>query len=288
MALLTAAAAIHAGETPDAGSARGVAVPDTRFGLFNLLDHRSAYGQGAFPEPFLVDDSDLERNEIRFDWLHTKTGGQHGDFWRTEFEKGFGELTVEVELNYERTSDAGVKTEGFDNVNLGARYPLYQYVSKSGFVDSTLGVGFEAGVPTNSELSKNTELVPKIFNDLRLGNHFTVQTVLGYSALLGSGDQGGLDSFEYGFVFGYRIDHKELPLPHVRQVVPVLELSGETELNKDNPGHNSLRGDAAVRFNMDAIGPVQPRLGVGFVFPIDSGARQDTHWGIYTSLVFEY
>ena len=43
----------------------------TRYGLFGWLDHRSGYGQGVFPEPFLVDDSDLETNEARLDWLHT-------------------------------------------------------------------------------------------------------------------------------------------------------------------------------------------------------------------------
>ena len=29
-------------------------------------------------------------------------------------------------------------------------------------------------------------------------------------------------------------------------------------------------------------------LGLGFVFPINGGAREDTHWGVITSLVFEY
>lgn len=46
----------------------------TRYGLFNGLNHRSDYGQGVFPEPFLVDDSDLEQNEARLDWLHTGIG----------------------------------------------------------------------------------------------------------------------------------------------------------------------------------------------------------------------
>jgi hypothetical protein len=44
---------------------------NTRYGLFGLLDHRSSYGQGVFPEPFLVDDSDLEVNEARLDWLRS-------------------------------------------------------------------------------------------------------------------------------------------------------------------------------------------------------------------------
>jgi hypothetical protein len=209
---------------------------------------------------------------------------------RVEIEKGFGPVTLELEIPYERTrdGDAGTTEEGLSNINIGARVPVYQYVSKSGFIDNTFGVAIEAGIPTNTKVSKNGELVPKIFNDLRIGSHFTVQSVLGFSQLFGPGDDGGLEAFEYGFVFGYGIPHKELPLPGVQRVIPMFELSGETQLNKDNPGHNSLLGNAGVRFNLDAIGPVQPRLGVGFVFPIDKGARDDTHWGIYTSLVFEY
>jgi len=77
-------------------------------------------------------------------------------------------------------------------------------------------------------------------------------------------------------------------LPDVQQFIPVLELQGDTELNKDTPGHNTLLGNVAFRVNLDAIGDVQPRLGLGYVFPIDKGARQDFHWGVYTSLVFEY
>jgi hypothetical protein len=51
---------------------------------------------------------------------------------------------------------------------------------------------------------------------------------------------------------------------------------------------DNLLGNAAVRFNLNAIGSIQPRLGVGFVFPIDNAAREEVHWGVYTSLVFEY
>ena len=290
LALITALAALSSfsfadDDKPVDSTAAGT---DTRYGPFNLFDHRSSYGQDVFPEPFLVDDSDLEVNEFRLDWLHTKTGDQHSDMGTMEVEKGFGLVTLELEVHAESDVVAGQRTTGFDNVDLGARVPFYQYVSRDGFLDSTFGTGIEVGVPTNSPLSKNTEVVPKLFNDLRLGQHFTLQSIVGFSQLYGSGDDGGLESFEYGFVFGYTIQHKELPLPGVQQLIPVFELNGSTDLNKDTPGHNSLLGNAAVRFNLDPMGPVQPRLGVGFVFPIDQGGREDTHWGVYTSLVFEY
>ena len=259
----------------------------TRFGLLNGLDHRSEYGQGVFPEPFLVDDSDLEPNEARLDLLHTQVNGSKNEVVKAEVEHAFGLMTMELEVPYEYDTAAGETTKGFDNIDLGARYPLYQFVSANGFVDSTFGAGIEAGIPTESPVSKNAELVPKLFDDLKVGN-FTAQSVLGYSTLFGPGDDGGLQTFEYGFVFGYTISHYRLPLPYVQETIPFLELVGETELNKDNPGHNSLLGNTGFRFNLKAIGRVQPRPGIGFIFPLNSGARMDTHWGVIVSLVFQY
>ena len=260
---------------------------DTRYGLFNWLDNRSEYGQGVFPEPFLVDDSDLEPGEARLDWLHTEAGGSTSDLATAEVEKGFGLMTLELEVPYERDTETGTTAQGFDNIDLGARYPFYQWVSQNGFVDSTFGAGIEVGIPTGSTFSQNAELVPKVFDDLKVGN-FTLQSILGYSTLFGPGDDGGLQTFEYGFVFGYTIPHDKLPLPYVQDLIPFLELAGETELNEDQPGHNSLLGNAGFRFNLKAIGRVQPRPGIGFVFPMDSGAREDIHWGVITSLVFEF
>ena len=271
-----------------AGNESTTEPPSTRYGLFDLLDSRSQYGQGVFPEPFIVDDSDLEVNEARLDLLHTKIGSQHSDLMTAEIEKGFGVLTLEVEVPYEWDHLGGQRQQGSNNIDLGARIPVYQYVSASGFVDSTFGVAFEGGVPTNSTLSKNGELVPKIFNDLRLGEHFTLQSILGYSTLVGPGEDGGLQTFEYGFVFGYTIEHEQLPIPNVLQVIPVFELLGETGLNHGQRGDTSLEGNAAVRVNLKTVGRIQPRLGIGYVFPIDNNARRDLHWGIVTSLVFEY
>jgi hypothetical protein len=195
---------------------------NTRYGLFDWLDHRSAYGQGIFPEPFLVDDSDLEPNEARLDWLHTKGNNQQSDSAKIEVEKGFGLLTLELELPYQRDVSDGQTSQGFGNISLGARYPLYQFVSGNGFVDSTFGAAMEVGIPVNSAVSKNAELVPKVFNDLRLGNHFTLQSVLGHSTLLGPAPDGGTQTFEYAFVFGCTIPRKELQLPDVQEFIRFL------------------------------------------------------------------
>lgn len=272
--------------------------PSNRYGPLGVFDQRSTYGKGVFPEPFLVDDSDLEVNEVRFDWLHQENAGQTGNFFLGEFEKGIGLMTVEVEVPYirdtqrtfDRAADRSVftRSQGFDNVSIGVRNPVFQYVSNDQFIDTTFGVGFEAGIPTNSPVSKNAELVPKIFNDLRIGDHVTLQTVLGYSTLFGSKPDGGSQTFEYGMVFGWSIPHEQLPLPGVEQLVPVFEFQGDALLNKDAAGSNSLLGNAAFRLNLHPIGPVQPRLGLGYVFPIDKGGRDELRWGIYTSLVFEF
>ncbi len=262
-------------------------VSDTRYGLFNSLDQRSSYGQDAFPEPFLVDDSALETAEFRLDWLHTAAGSDHRDNAKAEIEYGIGLLTLELELPYERDVAAGATTDGLANIDVGARYPFYQFVARNGLLDTTFGAAVELGIPTGSDLSKNTELVPKIFNDTKIGR-FTVQSILGYSMLFGPGDDGGVDTFEYGFVFGYDIPHKTLPLPGVEKIIPIAELSGETQLNKADAGQNSLTAGVGLRANLKPIGRIQPRPGILFVFPVDNGARADAHWGIMTSLVFEF
>jgi hypothetical protein len=270
-------------ETPDSST------PATgRYGLFNGLDHRSWYSEGDFPEPFLVDDTGLEINEARLDWLHSETADSQSDVAAVEVEKGFGVATLELKVPYERDSSSGGTLRGVGNIEVGARQPFYQYVSEKGFFDTTAGAALEVGIPVNSAVSKNTELVPKLFNDLRIGEKFTLQSLFGYSTLFGGGADGGLQVFEYGFVFGYFIPHSVLPLPGVQRLVPMFELQGETQMNHEDPGRNSLVGNAAFRVNLNNIGRVQPRLGVGFVFPIDNNAREDLQWGIFTSLVFEY
>ena len=196
-------ATLHAGP---ATALEETSQPGTRYGLFGLLDHRSGYGESAYPEPFLIDDSNLELNEFRFDWFHSGLHSQRADSFKLELEKGFGLLTLEAELHYDRESSPGEFVKGWGNVDLGARYPVFQYVTAHRLFDTTFGVAVEVGIPTNTAMSKSTELVPKIFNDTRLGDHFTIQSIVGYSALYG-GDEDGIHALEYGFTFGYAITH---------------------------------------------------------------------------------
>ena len=285
--------------TNTAVSAAEFATDANRYGPFSLFDHRSLYGKGVFPEPMIVDDSDGEINEFRLDWMHQGGKGQNTNIVTVEIEHGNGFWTLELEVPYEYDT-ANVfdpatghidhsRVQGFDNINPGARMPVFQYVSADEAIDSTFGVAIEVGIPSNSPLGKNSEIVPKIFNDTRIGEHFTLQTILGWSFLRGSvASGGGEQHFEYGMVFGWDIPHHELPLPQVQDLIPMLELQGDTLANTHQAGQDSLTGNLAVRANLFSIGQIQPRLGVGYLFPVDQGARDQFHWGIYTSLVFEF
>jgi hypothetical protein len=68
----------------------------------------------------------------------------------------------------------------------------------------------------------------------------------------------------------------------------MFELNGETGLNNGEAGQNSLLGSIGFRADLKPIGDVQPSLGLGFVFPIDSGARAEVHWGIATSVTLDF
>lgn len=266
---------------------------DSRYGLFDRLDHRSAYNQEFFPQPLLVDDTGLEDGEVELNYLHTKANDQHSDTVSAEVQKSFGLLTVELGLPYEYAGDSDDSAKGIGNISLEVRYPLCQFVSAKGGFDSTLGVAMEAGIPVNSMVSKNAELEPEIFDDVKLGQHFSIQAVLGYDTLFGAGDgggdnEGGLQSFEYGFAFGYTLQYRELPLPGVERLTPLFELTGETGLNKDEAGQNSLLGSMGFRLDLKPIGELEPSIGLAYVFPIDSGAREEVHWGIATNFTFEF
>ena len=79
-----------------------------------------------------------------------------------------------------------------------------------------------------------------------------------------------------------------MPLPGVLQLIPIFELTGAKTLNNGLANQDNLIADAGFRINLRPIGTIQPRLGIAVIFPVDETARQDTHWGIVTSLVFEY
>lgn len=259
-----------------------------RFGLLGGLDHRSGYFQDAFPQPLLVEDTSLEETEFELNYFHTAAGQQRSDIASAELQKSFGVLTFELEVPYQRTSDSDDTARGIGNIEVSARSPIYQYVASGGCFDNTLGVGMGVGIPTYSQVSKYTELEPFVFNDLALGKHFTIQTVLGYDTLVGSGEDGGSEDFEYGLVFACTIPHAEWPLPGIARISPMFEISSELGLNKSEAGQNSMLGSIGLRLDFQNIGESQPSLGLGFVFPMTNAARDEVHWGIVSNFIFEF
>jgi hypothetical protein len=268
----------------------------TRYGPFGLLDHRSRYGQYWFPEPLRAPEMDVD-DELRFDWLHVENGGNVGDEVVAEMEKSIGLLTLELEVPYVRDvtreldPETGVssrsRAEGIGAVELSARAPVFQWVSQDENLDYTLAPALEIAIPTNTDVSKSGEVVPKLFNLLRVREHFSVQASVGLSTIVGP-EESGDQTLEYAGVFGWSFEPDELPLPNfIHRVVPIVEVIGERGLNHGND-QNVLTGTAGLRVNLEPVGDVQPRLGLGYVFPIDQGGRDEIDWGIITSLVFEF
>jgi len=255
-----------------------------RYGLFNGLDHRSSYGKDIYPEPFLVDDSNKEDNEVRLEWLLSRAAGhRQNNVFTSELSHGVGEVTLQLEVPYEIDNRPGRGAHGWNDIDARARCPLFQAVAPGGFADTTFGAALEVGIPVNTVFSKNAELLPQVFNDTRIGK-FTIQSLFGYSMLFGAGGtEGGLRTFEYGFTLGYSI---EKPCASVEQFFPIFELTGGKDLNKDEA--NSLTGGAGIRVNLKAIGKLEPRLGIGYVFPMNRVALQEMHSGIYTQFGFDF
>jgi hypothetical protein len=259
------------------------------------LDYRSKYYQDWFPETFRVEDTTID-NELRFDWEHDEAKGSTTNIITGEVEKSFGIFTFEVQAPYvantggggdsDDGADQGGDPRGIGSIELAGRLPLLESVSSSGFFDNTIGFNLEAGIPTNSAVGKNAELSPGIFDDLAIGDRFSIQTLFSFSHLYGSLDS-GRDTFEYGLAFGYAIEDEDFRIPHIERLIPIVELVGETSLAGSNAGHDDLTGTAGLRAELKPIGGIQPSFGVGYLFPIDKGGREDLRWGLVTSLTFE-
>jgi hypothetical protein len=68
----------------------------------------------------------------------------------------------------------------------------------------------------------------------------------------------------------------------------MMELNGAKTLTKEDAGSDALTADVGFRVNTKPIWGVQPRLGAAFVFPLDSGGREQQTSGFILSAVFEY
>lgn len=260
---------------------------DNRYGLMNLLDHRSRYNTNFYPEPLNTDEMDADQ-ELRLNYGHFENRGSRSDEVSAEIEATFGQLTLELEVPWEHEAEtedgATDNTDGMGNLEVSARHPIYQFVSGSGWFDYTLGANAELAVATGSDVSKNTELVLGLYQTMAFGDHLTLQARAGWSTLFGPGEAGGEQVLEYAAVAGYNID---LPSPLFR-IVPTVEIDGEAGLNHGASGETILDGVVGANVMFEPVGVFQPKFLIGYVFPLNDDARDEFDWGIVSSLILEY
>ncbi|HEY1628984.1 MAG TPA: hypothetical protein VGF52_03940 [Tepidisphaeraceae bacterium] len=276
---LTGFANLSRADSDDASTGTG------RYGLFNGLDHRSKYATNWFPEPINSDELDQDQ-EYRINGFHAEKRGFQDTELSAEIEKSWQLLSIEIEIPYEREVDDGDRSEGMGNIEFSARHPLFQYVSPSGFFDYTFGGRFEIGIAPNSEISEDTEVVGAVFQTIGLGNNFSIQMSAGYSTLIGPGDDGGEQNIETTAIFGYNLDNPGFL--HLTRITPEFELDGETAMNHGGDGQTALTGATGLLFAFDSIKWGEPKIQVGYIFPLNDAARQDFDWGITTSLILEF
>src|SRR5258708_25362466 len=92
------------GARPAAGEVSQV--DESRYGVLDLLDRRSRYGQFWFVEPLRGPEMDVDR-ELRFDYFHGENRGFQSKQVKAELEYNFNLLTVELELPYVNETRSG-------------------------------------------------------------------------------------------------------------------------------------------------------------------------------------
>src|SRR5262249_18387707 len=164
-------------------------------------------------EPLRAPEMDVD-DELRLDWFHSEASGKQGDEVTLELEKSFGLLTLELEAGYEREAESGIdpdtslafreRSEGIGAMEISARHPIYQWVSDDQVFDFSLVAALEVAIPTNTDISKDGELVPQLFGVLRVGEHLSIQSSIGYSFVIGP-EESGNQVLEYTTVFGWNL-----------------------------------------------------------------------------------
>ena len=265
--------------------------------LFGLLDYRSSYGNEFFPDPFLGPEFDRE-TQLEADYLHGAKGGQRED----EGDAGvqwnvIGRLTLAGELGYDSehqpkapggitggNDDKAANGRGFEDVDLAAYHPIFQAVSRDKNLDYSAVVRLDVGIPTHTAVSgTDVQLTPYLGQLLRIGEHVSVEAWAGSQFTIGPHRA---DQFIYGSTFGYQITHNQLSLPLAQTVTPLLELDGRTPFSNSDP--TALFGIAGLNWQFTRKGEFQPRLGIGYEFPLDQGARDQLRWGIVTQVTLDF
>jgi hypothetical protein len=77
-------------------------------------------------------------------------------------------------------------------------------------------------------------------------------------------------------------------VPGITSVTPLFELDGIDPMDDSGAMDEQLEGVVGCEVGFSSVSIAQPKLEVGFAFPIDAGARSEFQWGIVTSLFVDF
>jgi len=275
---------------------------DSRY-FGGLLDHRSRWGTDSVPEALRGVETDIDQ-ELRFDYEHSERHGAQETELEAEIEWNYGLMNFELEVPWQNETmftpsdgdgPAGRHSNrGLETINFSIRHPLAQYVSPGEAFDYTVGFRLELGIPTRTMGNVAYHFTGSLIHTLFIGDHLSFQARTGVEYLSRTEkesedeDVSPRSAFRFDLVIGYDFPHEMLPIPLVANTIPLFEMNYRRSLSYVGSDQNELFGTAGIRVNLEPIGIVQPKIGLGYVFPMDDSAREEARWGIITSMVFEF
>ena len=282
-------------DQPKAPGAQTSTQPPEKY-LFGLINRRSSDGQDFFPDPFLGPEFDRE-TQIEFDYAHGETRNQQANEAGAQLEWNFiGQFTLAGEFGYdsehEKNARSGrdgngaeqVNARGFENVDLAVFHPIFRAVSEEEAFDYSAVLRLDVGIPTRTAVSgTDVQLTPYLGQLLRVGEHVSVEAWTGPQFTIAPHP---VDQFIYGASFGYKIAHNQVALPLTKSVTPLFEIDGQTPFSSH--GQDALFGVAGGAWQFAAFGELHPRVGFGYQFPLDRGAREQLHWGIIAQVFLDF
>ena len=259
--------------------------------FFNLLDHRSKYATGFFPGGIVAAAMPAQR-EIAETWYHYQRSGLQDDLFYNEVKWGIDQWTFSFEAPWQHehvdgsTPGSSRNLDGFNNFAISFRSPVYQYVSKSGFWDYSLVPDIEVDAPSGSATSTGTVLYPQVYQLLGIGNHLSLQGSFGTAFLTGS-QLGGQKEINWSAIIGYNLYHKNLPIPGIADITPIMEIVGSDPISGSNVGQQAISIDFGAEINpMPKWGYLTPYFGFAAGPALTRAARAGGDWVLSAYIAF--
>ncbi|MGC8551514.1 MAG: hypothetical protein ACP5O7_01470 [Phycisphaerae bacterium] len=248
-----------------------------------MLDHRSKYAAGFFPGGIVSAAMPAQR-EVAETWYHYERSGLQEDLFYNEVKWGLDQWTLSFEAPWQHehvdgsTPGSSRNLDGFDNFAISFRSPIYQYVSKSGFWDYSLVPDMEVDAPSGSATSSGTVIYPQVYQLLGIGKHLSLQGSFGTEFLTGS-KLGGQKVITWSAIIGYNIYHKNMPIPGIADVTPIIEIVGSDPISGASVGKQAISIDFGAEINpMPKWGYFTPYFGFAAGPALTRAARAGGDW----------